>query len=93
MKIEIEERPSGSPFVERIWRSYSDEINKFTSIVANPLDLVVWKYQGKTNLTLRGQETKATTAPVPEYGVFSVSSLKWEPSCRICLTRRASPSG
>jgi hypothetical protein len=66
VKIITEERPSDSPFVERIWRSYSDEINTFTSIESNHLDLVVWKYQGETNITLRGPETKATTSPVPE---------------------------
>ena len=70
MKIIIEERPSDSPFIERIWRSYSDEINTFTSIAANHLDLVVWKYQGETNIALRGPETKATTSPVPEYAEF-----------------------
>ncbi len=70
MGIIVEERLSDSPFVERIWRSHSDDINTFTSIAANHLDLVVWKYQGKTNITLRGPETKATTAPVPEYAEF-----------------------
>ncbi len=70
MKLIVEERASDSPFVERIWRSHSDDINTFTSIAANHLDLVVWKYQGETNITLRGPETKATTAPVPEYAEF-----------------------
>jgi hypothetical protein len=56
--------------VERIWQSYSDEINTFTSIAANHLELVVWKYQGKTSIALRGPETKATTVPVPQYAEF-----------------------
>lgn len=70
MKLTIEERPSDSPLVERIWQSYSDEINTFTSIAANHLELVVWKYQGKTSIALRGPETKATTVPVPQYAEF-----------------------
>jgi hypothetical protein len=70
MKLQIEERPSDSPLVERIWRSYSDEINTFTSVAVNHLELVVWTYQGETNITLRGPETKATTADVPPYAEF-----------------------
>jgi AraC-like DNA-binding protein len=72
----IEERQSDSPLVERIWRSRSEDINTFTSIAANHLDLVVWTYQGKTNIALRGPETKATTAPVPEYAEFFGIILK-----------------
>jgi AraC-like DNA-binding protein len=70
LKLVIEERPSDSPFVERVWQSYSDEINTFTSIAANHLELVVWKYQGQTSVALRGPETKATTVPVPQYAEF-----------------------
>ncbi len=54
------ERPSDSPFVERIWRSHSEGTHPFLSIAASRLELVVTKLQGQITLTVRGPETKAT---------------------------------
>jgi hypothetical protein len=66
MPLNIEVRLSDSPLVERVWRSRSENINTFTSIAANQLDLVVWRQWGKLNISLHGPETQATRAPVPE---------------------------
>ncbi|MCI0708802.1 MAG: helix-turn-helix domain-containing protein [Chloroflexi bacterium] len=66
MKLNIEERESDSPFVERIWRAQSGRVDTFISIAFSRLDLVFWTYEGKTIFTVRGPETKATIAPVPE---------------------------
>jgi len=65
MSLSFDERQSDSPFVERIWCSYSERAGSFTSISAVNWEMVVTKYQGKTTLTVRGPETKATVLNFP----------------------------
>jgi AraC-like DNA-binding protein len=60
MIIFDEERPSDSPFVERIWRSHSEGTAPFLSIALSRCELVVTKLHGKITMTVRGPETKAT---------------------------------
>jgi AraC-like DNA-binding protein len=60
MIIIDEERPSDSPFVERVWRSHSEGVTPFLSIAVNHFEFVVSRLQGKVTMTLRGPETKAT---------------------------------
>ncbi|MBO0792481.1 MAG: AraC family transcriptional regulator, partial [Ktedonobacteraceae bacterium] len=55
-----EERPSDSPFIERIWRSHSEGTAPFLSIAVSRCDLVVTKLHGKVTMTVRGPETRAT---------------------------------
>jgi AraC-like DNA-binding protein len=55
-----EERPSDEPFVERIWRSHSEGTAPFLSIAVSRCELVVTRLDGKTTMTVRGPETKAT---------------------------------
>src|SRR5260370_11015538 len=55
-----EDRPSDSPFVERIWRAHSEGASPFLSIAESRSELVVTKHHGKLTLTVRGPETKAT---------------------------------
>jgi hypothetical protein len=64
LQLIIEERESDSPFIERVWRSRSEDISTFTSIAANHFEFVVTKYQGEIMVTLRGPETQASVAPV-----------------------------
>ena len=54
------QRPSDSPFVERIWCSHSEGTHPFLSIAVNHCELVVSRLQGKVTMALRGPETKAT---------------------------------
>lgn len=61
MIIFDEERPSDSPFVERIWRCHSEGVGPFLSIAQSRCELVVTRFQGKTTLTVRGPETRATS--------------------------------
>ncbi len=68
--LAFEERLSDSPFVERIWRTQSERVAAFISIAASHWELVVWTQHGKTNFTVRGPETKATSVPVPEDAEF-----------------------
>ncbi|HEX6480036.1 MAG TPA: helix-turn-helix domain-containing protein [Ktedonobacteraceae bacterium] len=60
MIIFDEERPSDSPFVERIWRSHSEGTAPFLSIAVSRCELVVTKLHGQITMTVRGPETKAT---------------------------------
>ncbi|MEO8610371.1 MAG: AraC family transcriptional regulator [Chloroflexota bacterium] len=64
MNLQFEERPAESPLVERIWRSYSEAASEFVSIASINYGIVVTKLEGKTFITVRGPETKAT----PAYG-------------------------
>jgi len=68
MLFKIEERPSDSPFVERVWRSHSESDGDFISIAECRWEMVVTKLQGKLTLTLRGPETKATRVRCPADG-------------------------
>lgn len=60
----IQERPSDSPFVDRIWRAQTESAGTFISQAAIRCELVVTRYGGKTTVTFRGPETKATLLPV-----------------------------
>ncbi len=68
MFLIFEDRASDSPFVERIWRCHSERAGTFHSIVASHWEMVVTRLQGKTTLTVRGPETKATTIDCPADG-------------------------
>jgi hypothetical protein len=60
MSLSFDERPSDSPLVGRIWRSHSEHDGSFSSIAAPYWEIVVTKYKGRTTMTIRGPETKAT---------------------------------
>lgn len=68
MFIVFSDRPSDSPYIERVWSSHSERADTFRSIAACHWEMVVSRYHGKTFLTLRGPETKATTADCPAEG-------------------------
>ncbi len=67
MDLTCEERPSDSPFVERIWRDAAGDRQPFSfiSIAECHWSMVVSKIQGQTVLTVRGPETQATPAYNP----------------------------
>jgi AraC-like DNA-binding protein len=60
MLFRLEEKPSNSPFVEKIWRSQGERAGLFISQSKVNSEIVLTRYQGKTTLTVRGPETKAT---------------------------------
>lgn len=66
----FETRPSDSPLVERIWSTHSEDGGSFTSLAASQWEMVVTRQSGRTTLTVRGPETKARPAPIPEYAEF-----------------------
>jgi AraC-like DNA-binding protein len=70
MDLLCEERLSDSPYVERIWRSHSNEAGSFTSIAQPDWSMVITRHRGTTTLTVRGPETRATPAYCPADAEF-----------------------
>lgn len=68
MVFSIEERPSDSPFVERIWHAKTRSVGTFISQAAIRCEMVIIKFKGNTTVTVRGPETKATPLPVHSLG-------------------------
>ena len=66
--LHFEDRPSESPVVEKVWRARSDRADSFMSVAASHFEIAVTRLQGRTVLTLRGPETKATTVDCPADG-------------------------
>src|SRR5215467_1848664 len=60
MLFRIEEKPSDSPFVDKIWRTQAERRGTFISQSKVNSEIVLTRYNGKTTLTVRGPETKAT---------------------------------
>jgi AraC-like DNA-binding protein len=61
----FEERPSDSPFVERIWSTQSDQAGSFTSISTVFWSMVFSKANGRMAMSLHGPETGATCKEFP----------------------------
>lgn len=70
MGIEFEDRPSDSPYIERVWRSRSDDLDRMTSIATAHWTLVVWEEAGQVAAAVQGPETRASSAPVPKNATF-----------------------
>ncbi len=68
MIFTFDERPSDSPFVERIWRTHSERAGSFVSVAMSHWEMVVTRHHGQTILTVRGPETKATPLYCPADG-------------------------
>ena len=66
--ILFEERLSDSPFIARVWRCHSERGGKFISVAASCFEMALTRLRGKTFLTLRGPETRATTLDCPAEG-------------------------
>ena len=68
MFLVFDDRPSDSPFVERVWHCHSERAGRFLSIASSHWEMVVTRHKGKTTLTVRGPETKATAIDCPAEG-------------------------
>ena len=66
--LSFEDRASDAPGVERIWRSRSDRGGAFLSIAESRFEMAITRRHGRTCITLRGPETKATQADCPPDG-------------------------
>jgi len=72
VNLVFDERQSDSPLVELIWHTQSGESSdeSFTSTAVTNLEMVIMRQAGQTFFTLRGPETRATPAPIPENAEF-----------------------
>lgn len=70
MITDLDERSSDSPFVESIYWARSMGGGSFTSIAASQWEMVITKQKDKVILSLRGPETKASPASIPEDAEF-----------------------
>jgi AraC-like DNA-binding protein len=70
MLFQAEYRLSDSPFVERIWRTTSSREGNFISMALSHWQMCIWSQEGKTHLTVRGPETRATEAYCPPDAEF-----------------------
>jgi AraC-like DNA-binding protein len=73
MKFDYDEntRPSDASLVEAIWRDQSEAGGgSFISAAATHLEMVVTKQKNAITFTVRGPETKASNAPIPEEAEF-----------------------
>src|SRR4029077_12379591 len=68
MFLTFEDRPSDSPFVERVWRARTIDGGVFHSIAESNLELVITRLPGLTRVTLRGPFTKPSMVDCPANG-------------------------
>jgi AraC-like DNA-binding protein len=66
--IRFKDRGSEHPFVEKVWRCHSERADSFLSVAANNFEIAITRLEGKSFVTLRGPETKATTMDCPAEG-------------------------
>jgi len=71
MFLRFADRPSDSPYIERVWRGRSDGGGPFVSVAAGHLELVVTRLADFTAVTVRGPETRATTIACPPDGEWA----------------------
>jgi len=64
----FEDRLSDSPFVERVWTARSERAGEFLSVAEGRCEMAITRYRGRTFLTVRGPETRMTTADCPAEG-------------------------
>lgn len=63
-------RTADSAFIEMIWRTRSERAGSFTSVAASNWEMVVTTLGGKTTITARGPETRASEAIFPADAEF-----------------------
>jgi hypothetical protein len=66
----FELRSSRSPLIEQTWQTRSEPEPSFISVAVSHWEMVVTRQRDSARLTVRGPETKATTAPVPQDAEF-----------------------
>ncbi|MFN8528575.1 MAG: helix-turn-helix domain-containing protein [Anaerolineae bacterium] len=70
MNFVFDSRPSDSPFVEQVWRTQSEGGGSFVSVAESRWGMVITRQKNGLYFTIRGPETKASIAPVPEDAEF-----------------------
>ena len=70
MGLEVEHRPSPSPYVARVWRSRSSGVARMAALAHPRWDLVFWEEGGRVSAAVQGPESVAAVAPVPQDATF-----------------------
>ncbi len=70
MSFTFGSRPSDSPLVETIWHTESEGSGSFISRAESHWEMVVTRQGKRTTLTVRGPETRARLAPIPDDAEF-----------------------
>jgi AraC-like DNA-binding protein len=70
MKFSFEYRPSDSPLIDIIYRTESEGGGSFVSEAGFRNEIVFTWQKGTAHVSVRGPETKASVAPVPEDAEF-----------------------
>ena len=70
MQFESKTRLSDSPLVEAVYTLPSPDVYSFISTAAYQWEMVITRQQGRTTLSIRGPETSARPADVPQDAEF-----------------------
>ena len=62
------DRPSDSPYIERVWRCHSEGGGPFLAVASSHWEFVVTQLQGDTTVTLHGPESRAREVYCPPEG-------------------------
>jgi hypothetical protein len=76
MELVFDGRSANSSFVEMIWHTHSERAGTFTSVAVSNWEMVITTFNGKTMITARGPETKASEADFPADAEFFGISFK-----------------
>jgi hypothetical protein len=70
MEFAFDTRPANSSFVEMVWHTHSERSGTFNSVAVSNWEMVITTFGGKTMITARGPETKASQADFPADAEF-----------------------
>src|SRR5262245_33340693 len=70
------DRPSDSPFIERVWQCHSEQAGTFLSVASSHWEIVVARLDGRITVTLRGPETKVREVDCPADGEWFAIRFK-----------------
>lgn len=70
MEFLFQSRSSDSPLVDNIWQTQSPAGGSFISTAASQWEMVITRQQGKSIMSIRGPQTRASRKPIPEDAEF-----------------------
>ena len=70
MEFVFDTRSADSSLVEMVWHTHSERAGTFTSVAVSNWEMVITTFGGKTMITARGPETKASQADFPADAEF-----------------------
>ena len=70
MEFAFVTRPADSSLVEMVWHTHSERAGTFTPVAVSNWEMVITTFGGKTMITARGPETKASQADFPADAEF-----------------------